>query len=130
MRMSAQWDTALTGFMHNLGFEDFNVPSSDAPYVNNITIGEGNYILDIEELNEGRGIVLALFRKVPTHELYDKVKRILVAAHYDRFLPLVVQIGLRGDDTLVLMVRVEQAWTENLNRAFDLMYRLYTDIDA
>ncbi len=128
--MAAQWDTALAGFMRNLGFESFNMPSSDAPYVNNITIGEEDYILDIEELNEGRGIVLALFRKVPTHELYDKIKQILTATHHDKFLPLVVQVGLRGNDTLVLMVRVEQAWAENLNRAFDLMYKLYTDIDG
>ena len=126
--MAAQWDTALAGFMHNLGFKDFKMPSSEVPYVDNITIGEENYILDIEELSEGKGVVLALFRKVSTHELYDEVKRILAAAHHDKFLPLVVQIGLRGSDTLVLMVRVEQAWTENLNRAFDLMYKLYTDI--
>ena len=128
--MSAQWDTALTGFMRNLGFTDFKMPSSGAPYVDNIAIGDDRYILDIEELDEGRGIVLALFRKVPIHELYDKLKRILTATHYDKFLPLVVQVGLKGNDTLVLMVRVEQAWTENLNRAFDLMYKLYTDIDA
>ncbi len=127
--MSAQWDTALTGFMHNLGFNDFKANSSHAPYINNLTIGDEQYILDIEQLNEDRGIVLALFRKVPTHELYDKVKRILVAGHYDKFLPVVVQIGLRGNDTLVLMVRVEQAWTENLSRAFDLMYKLYEDVD-
>ena len=128
--MSAQWDTALTGFMHNLGFADFRMPSSGAPYVDNITIGEECYILDIEELDEEHGIVLALFRKVPAHELYDRLKQILTATHYDKFLPLIVQVGLRGNDTLVLMVRVEQAWTENLNRAFDLMYKLYMDIDG
>ena len=128
--MSAQWDTALTGFMRNLGFADFKMPSSSAPYFDNITIGENRYILDIEELDEDQGIVLALFRKVPAHELYDRLKQILNATHYDKFLPLVVQVGLRGNDTLVLMVRVEQAWTENLNRALDLMYKLYMDING
>lgn len=128
--MSTQWNTALTGFMHNLGFSDFKAPTSGEPHINNLTIGDERYILDIEQLNEDRGIVLALFRKVPTHQLYDKVKQILAAGHYDKFLPVVVQVGLRGNDTLVLMVRVEQAWTENINRAFDLMYKLYKDIDV
>ena len=128
--MSAQWNTALTGFMHNLGFGDFKINASDALCVNNIIVGEERYVLDIEELSDGRGVVLALFRKVPVHELYDKTKRILTSSHYDNFLPLVVQVGLRSNDTLVLMVRVEQAWEENLNRAFDLMYKLYVDIDV
>ncbi|MXX99115.1 MAG: hypothetical protein F4Y58_04295 [Gammaproteobacteria bacterium] len=128
--MSAQWNTALIGFMHSMGFSDFRLNTADKPNVNNIIIGDGRYVLDIEELDEGRGIILALFRKVPTHELYDKAKQILTACHYDKFSPLIVQTGLRGNDTLVLMVRVEQAWNQSLNRALDLMYKLYTDIDA
>ena len=128
--MSLQWHTALTGFIHGLGIEDFKISDSNVLYVNNITIGEDRYILDIEEMDEGRGVMLALFRKMPTHELYEEAKRLLAANHYDKFLPVVVQVGLRGDDTLVLMVRVEHAATEGLSRAFDLMYKLYTDMEA
>lgn len=127
--MSAQWNTALVGFMQTLGFGEFKTDASGSPSVNNIVIGDDRYILDIEELSDGRGITMALFRKMPAHELYDKAKKLLISCHYRKFLPLVVQVGLRGSDTIVLMVRVEQAWTESLTRAFDLMYKLYADTE-
>ena len=128
--MSSQWNTALTGFMQSLGFADFKASAADLPCVNNIDIANGRYMLDIEELGDARGIVLALFQKVPVHELYEKARQLLCACRYDQFLPAVVQVGLRGNDTLVLMVRVEQAWGESMAQAFDLMYKLYEDLDT
>ena len=128
--MFSQWNTAITEFMHNLGFGDFKIGETNTPSVNNIIIGEGRCVLDIEELDEDRGVIMALFRKVPAHELYDKTRLLLAAVHYDKFLPMVVRVGLRGSDTLVLMVHVEQAWAESLNRSLDLMYKIYADIDA
>ena len=127
--MSIQWNEALTGFMQNLGIGNFKANDMKGPKVNNIIIGDGRYVLDIEEIGDARGIILALFRKVPEHELYDKTKRILTACHCDKFLPIIVQVGLKSNDTLVLMVRVEQADGQVLSRAFDLMYKLYTDLD-
>ena len=128
--MASQWNTALTGFMQSLGFADFRASNESIPSVNNIDIANGRYILDIEELSDARGIVLALFRKVPVHELHEKAKQLLCACRYDQFLPAVVQVGLRSNDTLVLMVRVEQAWSESMVQAFDLMYKLYEDLDT
>ena len=116
--------------MQSLGFADFKASDANIPSVNNIDIADGRYILDIEELSDARGIVLALFRKVPVHELYEKARQLLRACRYDQFLPTVVQVGLRSNDTLVLMVRVEQAWTESMVQAFDLMYKLYNDLDT
>jgi len=128
--MSPQWNTALTGFMQKMGFEDFRIANPDAPSVNNIVIGEGRYVLDIEELSDSRGIIMACFKQVLAHELYDQAQRLLRACHYDKFLPLAVQVGLRGEDTLVLMSHVEQAWADGLSRAFDLMYKIYTQAEA
>ena len=124
--MSEQWDQALAEFVQNIGIKNFNAtPGSLA--VSNLIIEDGRYILDIEKLDEPRGVVMALFSKVAAHELYDKAKLLLSYCHYDKFLPFLVQPGLRGDDTLVLMVHLEEAWAENLVRAFDLMHTIYTE---
>lgn len=125
--MPEQWDTALTEFVQAIGFKNFNAPASGSLSVSNLIIEDGRYILDIEKLDGDSGVVMALFRKVSPHELYDKTKSLLSYCHYDKFLPFVVQTGLKGNDTLVLMVRIEKAWADNLVRAFDLMYKIYTE---
>ncbi|MBC6414224.1 MAG: hypothetical protein GDA45_05015 [Chromatiales bacterium] len=128
--MTSQRDDALTTFMQNLGLRGFNISATNRPWVNNLIIGGGRYVLDVEEISDERGVVLALFSKVPTHQLYDNARQLLLACYYNKFLPMVVQVGLRGDDTLVLMVRVEQVSPQTLSRAFDLMFQLYTEIEA
>lgn len=128
--MSLQRDNALTAFMQSLSIENFEMRGVNQSTVNNIIIGGGRYVLDIEELSENSGIILALFSKVPAHQIYQQSKQLLAASHYEKFLPMVVQVGLRGDDTLVLMVRVEQVWPEVLVRTFDLMFQLYAEIEA
>jgi len=113
--------------MQKMGFANFRINAHHAPSVHNIVIAEGRYVLDIEEWNDGRGIIMALFKPVRPPEVCEQVQRLLRACHYDRFLPLAVQVALRGEDTLVLMAQVEQASEHSLSRAFDLMYEIYRE---
>jgi len=125
--VSPQWNAALSGFMQKMGFADFRINAGQVPSVHNIVIGDGRYVLDLEELAAARGIIMALFKPVRPPEVCEQVQRLLQACHYARFLPLAVHVALRGEDTLVLMTQVEQASEHSLSRAFDLMYAIYRE---
>ena len=118
--VAAEWQVAaVADFCRDLGFDG----AADGGTVN-LAIG-GHYLLDIE--HAATGLVMALFREVSALEVTAKAQALLEGCHYDQYHPYLVQVGMRGDDALVLAVTLDQGMAGELLGAYDLMRRLYRD---
>ena len=116
------WLRALSDFGAGMGFQDAGGWKSD---VLNLSVEEGKCLIDVERC--GDEIVLAVLCRVPGPEVREKALFLLRRCGVESYLPFVVQVGLKGDDVLVLAARIERGEAYRMQNAFELLRALYAD---
>lgn len=116
------WSKALADFGAGMGFADAGGWHSE---VLNLSVEEGDCLIDVERC--GDEIVLAVLRRAPQSEIREKALILLHRCGVESYLPFVVQVGLKGDDVLVLTARIERAEAYRMQNAFELLRALYAD---
>ena len=120
--MQGWWNEALADFGRSLGFEDFTGGNSE---VHNFAIGDGKYLLDIECSDDE--VILAVFTEVSVDQVEDRLRSLLRRCNFDRYLPFLVQVGLKDGNVAVLAVRLERSRSDRMFQAFELIRKLYTE---
>ena len=113
---------ALADFARAQDFREFTDDGADTY---NFVVGDNKYLVDIEFVDAG--IVMAVFRALPIRGEAEKIRLLLRRCNYDQYLPFLVQVGLEGDNTLVLAVHLEQSQANQLIRVFEFICELYAD---
>ena len=116
------WLKALADFGAGLGFRDAGGWRSD---VLNLSVEGGKCLIDVERC--GDEIVLAVLYRTPLPDVREKALFLLSRCGVESYLPFVVQVGLKGDDVLVLAARIERAEAHRMQGAFELIRGLYAD---
>ena len=116
------WQKALADFGASLGFQDAGGWNSE---VLNLSVEDGKRLIDVERC--GDEIVLALLCRAPQPEVREKALFLLGRCGVESYLPFLVQVGLKGDDVLVLAARIDRAEAHRMQGAFELLRGLYAD---
>ncbi|MDE0003337.1 MAG: hypothetical protein OXQ29_11640 [Rhodospirillaceae bacterium] len=116
------WVKALADFGAGMGFREAGGWRSD---VLNLSVEGGRCLVDVERC--GDEIVLALLCRAPRSEVREKALFLMRRCGVESYLPFVVQVGLKGDDVLVLAARIERAEAYRMQNAFKLLLSLYAD---
>ena len=117
------WSRAISDFGAGMGFPDAGGWSSRAV---NLSVDGGAYLIDVER--SGEQIVLAVLRRAPLPELEEKALALLRASGVEHYHPFFVQLGLKGDDVLVLAARIERSEAYRMIEAFELIRRLFAEV--
>ncbi len=116
------WLKALADFGAGLGFRDAGGWRSN---VLNLSVEGGKCLIDVERC--GDEIVLAVLYRTPLPDVREKALFLLRRCGVESYLPFAVQVGLKGDDVLVLAARIERAEAHRMQGAFELIRGLYAD---
>ena len=116
------WCRAISDFGAALGFRDAGGWDSE---VLNLSVEDGKYLVDVERC--GDDIILAVFRRAPLPEIEEKALSLLRKCSFESDHPFFVQIGLKGEDVLVLGARVERSQVYRMVDAFEFIRTLYAD---
>ena len=117
------WVKALADFGAGMGFRDADSWCTD---VLNLSVNDGRQcLIDIERC--GDEIVLAVLCRAPRPEVREKALFLLRRCGVESYLPFVVQVGLKGDDVLVLAARIGRAEAYRMQNAFELLLALVAD---
>ena len=116
------WVKALADFGAGMGFRDADGWRSD---VLNLSVEGGRRLVDVERC--GDEIVLAVLCRAPRPEVREKALFLLRRCGVESYLPFVVQVGLKGDDVLVLAARIGRAEAYRMQNAFELLLALVAD---
>ncbi len=114
------WSKAISDFGAGMGFRDTGRWNSE---VLNLSVEDGKYLIDVER--SGDDVVLAVLRQVPLPEVDAKARRLLRECSFERYHPFFLQLGLKGEDVLVLAARVQRSESHGLYGAFELIRDLY-----
>ena len=117
------WSRAIADFGAGLGFPDAGGWNSR---VLNLSVDGGAYLIDVER--SGEQIVLAVLRRAPPPELEEQALALMRASGVGQYHPFFVQLGLKGDDVLVLAARIERSEAHRMIEAFELIRRLFADV--
>ena len=116
------WLKALADFGAGMGFKDAGGWRSD---VLNLSVDGGKRLIDVERC--GDEIVLAVFCRARRPEVREKALFLLRRCGVESYLPFMVQVGLKGDDVLVLAARIGRAEAHRMQNAFELLRSLFAD---
>ena len=116
------WLKALADFGAGMGFQDAGGWRSD---VLNLSVEDGKRLIDVERC--GDEIVLAVLCRAPLPVVREKALLLLRRCGVDSYLPFMVQVGMKGEDVLVLAARIPRAEAHRMLNAFELIRGLYAD---
>ena len=116
------WCRALSDFGSALGFRDSGEWNSE---VLNLSVEDGRYLVDVERA--GDDVVLAVFRRAPLPEIEERALDLLRKCSFESYHPFFVQVGLKGEDVLVLAARLERSQVYRMVDAFEFIRTLYAD---
>ena len=119
------WTRAVADFGAGMGLAGAGEWQAGGPQpeVLNLSVDGGAYLIDVER--SGDEIVLAVLRRAAPAEFEEKALALLGVAGVERYHPFALQVGLKGDDVLVLAARLARNEAHRMPEAFDLVRGLY-----
>lgn len=116
------WARAVGEFGASMGFQHTADWTMDTL---NLSVDGGRYLVDIERSADD--ILLATFRHVPLSDVEEKIMLLLRSCSPDSHHPYFLQAGLKGDDVIVLAVRLHRSEAGRMYNAFEFIRKLFAD---
>lgn len=114
------WLKAICEFGAGMGFRDTSGWRSE---VLNLSVEDGKYVIDVERW--GDEIVLAVLCHTPLPEVEEKALLLLAGCDVENYRPFFLQVGLKGEDIIVLAARVGRSQAHRMIDAFETIRGLY-----
>ena len=117
------WIKALSDFGNSLGF-----PDADGWRENllNLSMDDGKYLLDVERSSDQ--IIVAVFRDAPLPQLDEYIQHILTQCSFEHYRSHFLQTGLRGENTLVLAVRLHYSQAQQMYEVLALIRKVFAAV--
>lgn len=118
------WVRAIADFGANLDFADAGSWRED---VLNLSMDGGRYLLDVER--SGDTILIALLRTVPSPEFDKRARSIMRQCSFEHYHPFFLQVGLKGESTLVLAARLHFSEAHRMYSALEQIRKVFAEAE-
>ena len=116
------WFKAIADFGANLGFADAGGWREE---VLNLSMDGGKYLLDVER--SGETIVIALLSTVSSAEFDKRARFIMRQCSFEHYRPFFLQVGLKGESTLVLAARLHFSEAHKMYGALEQIRKVFAE---
>jgi|GEM_PF-1090332 len=113
----------LEKFTQSMGIDDFKLPQNNVVCFN--FEKSGRFFIEFNNEN----VLLYLARQVDVHEA-SLLEKAFYVCHYKESLPYAVNVGLKGEDTLVFLIKlpVQEFDFPSLEKALSLLMQLHHNL--